>query len=171
MALSFRKETKKMAKHTPEERQLMYDDMSHRTTWCGPYSVAAVCGTQYEEAYRIIRKIRGKRHAKVVSNDNIRVACNSLGVKGDWKKLPKRKRLSKVLPLLEQGKVYIVQVTKHVIVVDTRDFTTIDNQSQVWEAMEMSSHLTKLAHSIFEVKNPKLPVPSDFWLFNPMGAA
>ena len=153
MALSFRKETKKMAKHTPEQRQLMYDDMSHRTTWCGPYSVAAVCGTQYEEAYRIIRKIRGKRHAKGVSNDNIRVACNSLGVKGDWKKLPKRKRLSKVLPLLEQGKVYIVQVTKHVIVVDTRDFTT------------------KLAHSIFEVKNPKLPVPSDFWLFNPMGAA
>ena len=159
-----------MTKHTPEQRQLMYDTMVNRTTWCGPYAVATVCGTEYEEAYRVIRTIRGKRHAKGVSNDNITKSCKVLGVKGKWKKLPKRTKLAKFLPTLEQGKVFIVQITKHVIVVDTRDYTTIDNQSRKWVAMETSPLLTKLTHEVFEVENPDLPVPSDWWLFPSMVA-
>ena len=161
-----------MDKIIPQRRQLMYDNGNYRTTWCGPYSIAVVCNIEYEPAYRICRKLRQKRHAKGVSNTNIADACHHFGVRGEWKKLAKRTQLRKFLPTLEAGKVYIVQITKHVLVVDTRDMTTIDNQVREWVAAEETHHKTKLVHAVFEVKNPKFqPKQDDAWLIEPLAAS
>tara|TARA_R110002124_G_scaffold211101_1_gene377438 strand:+ start:173 stop:538 length:366 start_codon:yes stop_codon:yes gene_type:complete len=104
-----------------------------------------------------LRKIRGKRHCKGVSNSNIAVACKKLGLKGKWTHLEKKRKLSKFVPEnLEQGKVYIIQITRHVLVMDTRDWTTIDNQVPEWRAMDASHHWSKkLVHAFYEVENPK----------------
>jgi hypothetical protein len=160
-----------MEKFTPTGREITDWIGNKRITWCGPYSVATVCGKSYEEAYQLLRKIRGKRHAKGVSNGNIKDACNKLGVKGEWKHLEKRTQMRKFLPTLEAGKVYIVQITRHVLVVDTRDMTTIDNQHQDWIAAESSKHIRKLVHAVFEVENPKFdPKSQDDWLILPLAA-
>ncbi len=163
-----------MNKHTPAKRQMIYCDTGiYRKTWCGPYAIAVLCGTEYEEAYRAVRAVRGKRHAKGITNSNLKAACRSLGVSGKWSGLEKRTKLSKFLPTLEAGKVYVVQITKHVIVVDTRDFTTIDNQRpDAWIAMEATKHMNKLVHNYFVVENPKFdPKSDDTWLIEPLAAA
>ncbi len=154
-----------MTKHNPEERAITDWVGNKRITWCGPFAIATVCGTKYETAYRTVRAIRGKRHAKGVTATDIKKSCTKLGVKGKWTNLPKRKKLAKFLPTLEAGKVYIVEVTRHVIVVDTRDYTTIDNQNPDWTAVESTKHLRKLVHRVFEIENPKLSAPADYWLF------
>jgi hypothetical protein len=151
-------------KHNPKERQIIYCDTGiYRTTWCGPFAVATVAGIDYEPAYQTLKKIRGKRHCKGVSNSNIKVACKRLGIQGEWHKLEKRRIFRKFWKEnLEPGKVYIVQVTKHVLVVDTRDWTTIDNQNPEWVAMDASHHWNKkLVHNFFEVKNPKFESKCD----------
>jgi len=145
-------------KHNPKERQIIYCDTGiHRVTWCGPFAVATVAGVEYEPAYQTLRKIRGKRHCKGVSNGNIASACKKFGLKGKWTTLKKKRKLSKFVPEnLEQGKVYIIQITKHVLVMDTRDWTTIDNQVPTWRAMDASHHWGKrLVHAFYEVENPK----------------
>jgi len=159
-----------MEKHTPEERQITDWVGRKRITWCGPYAIAVVSGCGYEQAYQVARKVRNKRHAKGISNTDLKKSCTKLGVKGKWHKLEKRTQLKKFLPTLEAGKVYVVQITKHFIVVDTRDYTTIDNQNPEWTAMESSKHMTKLVHNFFEVHNPKFDVPEEDWLFQPMAA-
>ena len=159
-----------MEKHTPQERQITDWVGRKRITWCGPYAVAVVSGCGYEQAYQVARKVRNKRHAKGISNMDLKKSCTKLGVKGKWHKLEKRTQLKKFLPTLEAGKVYVVQITKHFIVVDTRDYTTIDNQNPEWTAMESSKHMAKLVHNFFEVHNPKFDVPEEDWLFQPMAA-
>ena len=153
-----------MEKHNPKERQIIYCDTGiHRVTWCGPFAVATVAGIEYEPAYQTLRKIRGKRHCKGVSNGNIATACKQLGLKGKWTTLEKKRKLSKFVPeSLEQGKVYIIQITKHVLVMDTRDWTTIDNQVPKWRAMDASHHWgKKLVKAFYEVENPKFSSQCD----------
>ena len=160
-----------MEKFAPKEREITDWVGKKRITWCGPYSVATVSGKSYEQAYQTLRGIRGKRHCKGVSNSDIEMACKKLGVKGKWTKLEKRTQLRKFLPTLEAGKVYIVQVTKHVLVLDARDMTTIDNQVPEWIAGETSKHIRKLVHAVFEVENPKFdPKSQDDWLILPLAA-
>ena len=146
-----------MEKHNPKTRLITDWTGRSRVTWCGPFSVATVAGVEYEPAYQSLKKIRGKRHCKGVSNDNIKKACHELGVTGKWHKSKKRTVLRKfVKDNLESGKVYIVQITRHVLVIDTRDWTTIDNQVPTWRAMDASHHWAKkLVHNFFEVYNPK----------------
>ena len=83
-----------MKKHTPQTRQIIYCDTGvYRTTWCGPYAIAVICGTEYEQAYRTVRAIRGKRHCKGITCDNLTKASAKLGVKGKWVNLEKRQKL------------------------------------------------------------------------------
>ena len=63
--------------------------------------------------------------------------------------------LIKLLDNLAPNKVYIGEITRHVIVVDTRDCQTIDNQSLKWEDMYSTKHKNKLVRSFVEIKNPK----------------
>ena len=161
-----------MDKIVPKTRQVTNWRGEWRRTWCGPYVVAVVCGIEYEPAYQILKNLLKKRHAKGVTNSDINAACRYFGVKVKWTKMAKRTQLRKFLPTLEIGKVYIVQITKHVLVVDTRDMTTIDNQSIKWIAAETTPHKAKLVHAFFEVSNPKFqPKQDDSWLIEPLAAS
>ena len=160
-----------MNKHTPSQRPITDWVGKQRITWCGPYAIAIICGVAYEPAYQAAKLVRGKRHAKGITNSNLKAACRMFGVNGKWKSLEKRTKLSKFLPTLEAGKVYVIQITKHFLVVDTRDFTTIDNQNREWIAMEATKHKNKLVHSVFEVTNPKFDAEDDPWLIEPLAAS
>ena len=170
-----------MEKHTPKRRQIIYCDTGiARKTWCGPYAIAVVAGTEYEEAYRVARKTRGKRHAKGITNTNLSDSLKRMGVKGKWHPISsvgagtkKKMKLKNFLPILLPNKVYVIQITKHFLIIDTRDFTTIDNQNpDAWIAMESSPHLNKLVHNYFVVDNPKFdPKSDDAWLIEPLAAA
>lgn len=171
-----------MEKHTPNRREITDWIGNKRITWCGPYAIATVCGTSYEPAYQMAKRVRGKRHAKGITNSNLESACKALGVKGEWisvakatehlaKPKPKMK-LKNFLPMLAPNKVFVIQITKHFIVVDTRDFTTIDNQNPEWIAIEASKHINKLVHNYFVVENPKFdPKSEDAWLIEPLAAS
>ena len=165
-----------MEKHTPKTRQLIYDNGIYRKTWCGPYAIATVCGTEYEDAYRVARSIRGKRHAKGINISDLEKSCKQLGVTGKWhsvKDTPfgKRTKLARFLPALLPDTVYVLMITKHFLVVDTRDMTTIDSQVPEWIAVEMTKHKTKLVHNYFVVENPKFePKSKDDWLILPLAA-
>ena len=88
-------------------------------------------------------------------------ACNGKLPGGDARKFPADPKL-RVKQNLEQGKVYIIQITKHVLVMDTRDWTTIDNQVPEWRAMDASHHWGKrLVHAFYEVENPKFESQCD----------
>ena len=81
-------------------------------------------------------------------------------------------KLKNFLPMLAPNKVFVIQITKHFIVVDTRDFTTIDNQNPEWIAIEASKHINKLVHNYFVVENPKFdPKSEDAWLIEPLAAS
>ena len=170
-----------MNKHTPKRRQIIYCDTGiARKTWCGPYAIAVVAGTEYEEAYRVARAVRGKRHAKGISNTNLSDSLKRMGVKGKWHPISSvgsgsksKMKLANFLPILDHGKVFVIQITKHFIVVDTRDFTTIDNQNpDAWLPVEMSPHKNKLVHNYFVVENPKFdPKSDDTWLIEPLAAS
>ena len=118
-----------MTKHTPKRRQITDWVGKQRKTWCGPYAIAVVCGTEYEPAYQVAKAVRGKRHAKGITVTQMIKSCKKLGVTGVNKKLDKKMKLSKWLDQHTlPNKVYVVNTTRHFIIVDTRDWTTIDNQ-------------------------------------------
>lgn len=169
-----------MEKHTPTRRAITDWIGNQRKTWCGPYAIAVVCGQDYEHSYQTAKIIRGKRHAKGITNNDLQKSCKALGVKGKWFPISsvgagnkKKMKLESFLKLLLPGKVYVIQITKHFIVVDTRDFTTIDNQNpDAWIAMEATKHKNKLVHNYFLVDNPKFdPKSDDTWLIEPLAAA
>ena len=150
-------------KHNPKAREITDWIGNSRITWCGPFSVATVAGVKYEPAYQTLKMIRGKRHCKGVTKSNITKACQRFGVDPKYTALKKRRVLRKFIEdgHLESGKVYIVEVTKHVLVIDTRDWTTIDNQVAKWRAMDASHHWSKkLVKGFHEIRNPKF-LPSD----------
>ena len=162
-----------MNKHTPKRRQIVYCDTGiARKTWCGPYAIAVVCGTEYEEAYRVARAIRCKRHAKGITVTNLINSCKKFGVTGVNKKLDKKMKLSKWLDQHTlPNKVYVVNTTRHFLIVDTRDWTTIDNQKPEWEAVTAFKHIKKMVHAHFIVDNPKFETDNNGGLFEPLAAS
>ena len=162
-----------MNKHTPKRRQIVYCDTGiARKTWCGPYAIAVVCGTEYEPAYQVARAVRGKRHAKGITVTQMINSCKKMGVTGVNKKLDKKMKLSKWLDQHTlPNKVYVVNTTRHFIIVDTRDWTTIDNQQPEWKAVTASKHINTMVHGHFIVDNPKFETAKDEWLFEPLAAS
>ena len=45
-----------MNKHNPKKRKVTCWKGFDRTTWCGPFSVATVAGTEYEPAYQTLKR-------------------------------------------------------------------------------------------------------------------
>tara|TARA_R100000654_G_scaffold32767_2_gene57799 strand:- start:323 stop:820 length:498 start_codon:yes stop_codon:yes gene_type:complete len=163
-----------MTKHTPNRREITDWIGNKRTTWCGPYAIATVCGTSYEPAYQMAKRVRGKRHAKGITCNNLEKACKLLGVKGKWHTLEKRQKCINFLKsdTLKPNTVYVINVTKHFFILDTRDYTTIDNQVPEWIAAESTKHKNKLVVKYFEVENPKFDAKNDdTWLIEPLAAA
>lgn len=144
-------------KHTPQRRPVTDWLGNPRKTWCGPYAVATVCGMQYEPSYRLLKKIRGKRHAKGVTMQNIVTACEQLNAKPKFTKLEKRRKMSKFCKeYLEPNSLYIIEISKHVFVIDTRDWTVIDNQLPEWAAMENYHLWNKQVKGYIKINNPAI---------------
>ena len=83
-----------MTKHTPARREITDWIGNKRSTWCGPYAVAVVTGLQYEDTYKALKKIRGKRSTAGVTMKNMMTACSKFGVKTERTELEKRKKLN-----------------------------------------------------------------------------
>ena len=163
-----------MEKHTPNRREITDWIGNVRKTWCGPYAIATVCGIGYEPAYRMAKQVRGKRHAKGITCSDLEKSCNKFGVRGEWHTLEKRQKCENFLKsgTLKPNTVYVINVTRHFFILDTRDYTTIDNQVPEWIAAETTKHKKKLVVGYFEVKNPKFDAKNDdTWLIEPLAAA
>ena len=164
-----------MEKFTPKRRQIIYCDTGrYRKTWCGPYAIATVCGMEYEPAYRMARQVRGKRHAKGITCNDFENSCKKFGVTGKWHTLEKRQKCENFLKsgTLKPNKVYVINITRHFFILDTRDYTTIDNQVPEWIAAETTKHGKKLVVGYFEVDNPKFDAKAeDTWLIEPLAAS
>lgn len=144
-------------KHTPSRRQVTDRLGNLRKTWCGPYALAVVAGKTYEFAYQMLKQIRGKRHACGVYNTNMDKAFGFCGLKAEFVKAEKRCNLRKYIDeYLAPNKLYIINITRHYVVVDTRDHTTIDNQNPEWVPIENSKHLRCLVQFVAEIKNPAI---------------
>ena len=73
---------------------------------------------------------------------------------------------------LKPNKVYVINITRHFFILDTRDYTTIDNQVPEWIAAETTKHGKKLVVGYFEVDNPKFDAKAeDTWLIEPLAAS
>jgi len=142
-------------KFTVKPRQITDWMGNIRKTWCGPYALAVLTGTHYEFAYRTLKEIRRKRSTAGVTNKNMMSAFKNLNVKYKHTKLDKRKKLANYInDDLAPNKVYLVQITKHYLIIDTRDCTTIDNQVPQWNDMHSTKHSKKLVCEVFEILNP-----------------
>ena len=71
-----------MTKHTPQRRAITDWMGNQRKTWCGPYAIATVCGTDYEPAYQMAKAVRRKRHAKGITRTDLEDSCYALNVRG-----------------------------------------------------------------------------------------
>ena len=163
-----------MEKHTPSRRAITDWMGNMRKTWCGPYAIATVCGIDYEPAYRMAKKVRNKRHAKGITCSDFDKSCKAFGVTGKWNTLEKRQKCENFLKsgTLKPNKVYVINITRHFFILDTRDYTTIDNQVPEWIAAESTKHSSKLVVGYFEVDNPKFNAKAeDTWLIEPLAAS
>ena len=146
-----------MEKHTPKSRQVTSWTGIWRKTWCGPYAVAVVTGKEYEHCYQALKKIRGKRPAKGVPMIHIVNACKIYDRKVEYTELQNRRKMSKFCKeQLEPNSLYIIQISQHVLVIDTRDWTVIDNQSQEWTAMENYHGFNKQVKGYIKIHNPAI---------------
>ena len=144
-----------MNNHIPETRQVTDSAGNWRKTWCGPYAVATICKTDYETPYQIIRKLRKKRHAKGVSMENMVAACHKLGFRGNYVKLKKRRKMQYFCKEgLQKNQLYIVEVQKHVVVLDTKNWKLIDNQTTEWIEPEKSRYWGKQAKGYISFNVP-----------------
>ena len=84
-------------------------------------------------------------------------AFKELKVKYKHTKLDKEKSLANYInDDLAPNKVYLVQITKHYLIIDTRDCTTIDNQVPEWNDMHSTKHSKKLVLRSFRDLKSKL---------------
>ena len=114
----------------------------HTKTWCGPYALAMLAGLSYDEAYpRIrhsIRRFRGANvyhvpeHIQGVYSPDMLAAAKTLGVKLQFKRAKNWPTLGKFRDMMKPGRWYLVQITGHYLVVDTRNWTWCDNGSRGW---------------------------------------
>ena len=86
-----------------------------------------------------IKTDQKKRSTAGVTNRNMMSAFKELKVKYKHTKLDKRKKLlaNYINDDLAPNKVYLVQITKHYLIIDTRDCTTIDNQVPQWNDIKL----------------------------------
>ena len=57
---------------------------------------------------------------------------------------------------LEPNSLYIIEISKHVFVIDTRDWTVIDNQLPEWAAMENYHLWNKQVKGYIKINNPAI---------------
>lgn len=111
-------------------------------TWCGPYALAVISGKSYEEAHVFAKKAVPDRKLMGMYNSEVTKAARLMGFKQfDFKMIPKRERvcLRKAIDHMKPNRVYIVNVTNHYVVVNTKDWTLTDSWREGWEPIATSN--------------------------------
>lgn len=111
------------------------------STWCGPYALAVISGKTYEEAYVFAKKSVPHRRMMGMYNIEVTKAARRMGFKKfEFKMIPKQERccLRKAIDYMKPNRIYIVNVTNHYIVVNTKDWTLTDSWRDGWEPIATS---------------------------------
>lgn len=133
------------------------------TTWCGMYALALVSGLEYEVVYKkMLRGINSVRHKWAkrkyitgVHNRDMERTAKTVKTPFVFKRA-ERMTLSQYIDHLDPNKVYIIEITGHYVVVDTRTWELCDNQSKSWCPVGESKHKRCFVREIAEVRNHKL---------------
>lgn len=99
-------------------------------TWCGPYALATIAGITYEEALAKVKKVTHRKRITGMWNHEVESTAQKLGFKKfRFKYIPKKERttLANSLDWLHPNRIYVVQITRHYVIVNTKDWTFTDN--------------------------------------------
>jgi hypothetical protein len=148
-----------------------------RKYWCGPHALAVITGVDYMTAYRQCLATTGKRVVAGLLNAELAAIARDMGLAVRWLKPPMNERqcyptLARFLdlPTIRQdrlGRMYLVQMTDHFIVVDTHTWTYCDNQKpEGWQPARTGKHARKYVQRYAEI------VPAEAaWLIPPRSKA
>jgi hypothetical protein len=140
-----------MDKFTVEKREVTDSSGRWRVTWCGPYALATVAKRSYEEAYQYIKSIVKKRHVKGVTYTILEKALNDFGIIGHWTVLDKRQKFINYVEKMDKDCLYVVAISKHYFILDTRDMSAIDNQTLEWSPVSEFKHKNKQIKRYFKI--------------------
>lgn len=110
-----------------------------RVTWCGPYALATVLGVTYQEAYRLALWNTGRTFIKGMANWHMCEILKRRRIKTRFQTLARYNRMAqpkgrvtvqRLTDWLKPNRLYIVNITDHYIVVDSSDWTAVDNKSE-----------------------------------------
>ncbi len=135
-------------------------------TWCGPYALALVSGLDYDTVYQKLLRQRNKSKASyqhkakyiagVYHRELWAMARKLCSKTFDWDRSLKGKTLGSMRDHLKGSRVYIIAVTGHYVVLDSRTWEVCDNQTKVWIPLAEWQHKKVRVQAIGEVRNHKL---------------
>jgi len=124
--------------------------------WCGPYALAMISDKSYEEAYLIAKKKLRKRSITGMYNHQFKAVARYMGFnKFEWQFVPKsesKPTLRSFKDWMRPNRIYVVQVTRHYVTVNTSDWTVQCNQTQKWEPLDECKHRLRRVAAYAEVK-------------------
>jgi len=104
------------------------------TKWCGPWALAFLTDRDYDTADKHIRrKIKRKTKVQGLSTYGMH---KSLGPKSKGFTRTKRVTLQKLSDQLLPGRIYLIWVTGHYLILDTGTGMVIHNQVEIWKPVE-----------------------------------
>jgi len=137
--------------------------------WCGPYALAVCLGLSYDEAYELALKVTRQDRIKGLANHYVEKALRRHGIRTEFKGLRQSAGVSmqfmygkqrgyvsvlnlrNALDYLKPNRLYIINVTRHYVVLDTSDMTVIDNQTRGWWPVDRHRNAGKQVQCVAEV--------------------
>jgi hypothetical protein len=125
---------------------------SGRTLWCGPYAIAVIFGTDYDTAYKKTLRSVNKRLMKRSRWAWKKTRIQGLGnmamervIRTRYKKfifanVERKPTLKNYLDHLRPNRLYVVNVTGHYVLINTKDWTISDNQLGQWVPVNETTH-------------------------------
>jgi len=125
----------------------------HGRTWCGPYALALISNTTYEVMYNRVKGIL-KRSVRGMYSREVEYVLKKLGCVTIFvfPRIKDRTTLRRSQDYLKPNRLYIVWLTSHYAVVNTRDWTVTDNQILSWEPINASALGRKKLFGYAEVR-------------------
>lgn len=130
-----------------------------RKVWCGPYALAAIAGISYDDAYQVLIearanvKISDKMPIKGVFNEEmeagIEICMNRK--RHFYHPWNKKTSLRKALDYMRPNRIYLVNTSRHYIVIDTSNWTMIDNQTKGWISVHDCNYIRTFCRMIAEI--------------------
>lgn len=122
-------------------------------SWCGPHALATVTGKSYDEVITVVRSKIRRKHIKGMFSNEVYLVAKALGVKdmGVFMPMRNKQNLRNSVDWLKPNRLYIVFVTRHFVVVNTKDWTVSDNCNE-WAPIATSKLGRLRVNSYAEVR-------------------